>query len=182
MLRVLLNCVFPFQPWKIFAADIKNIGVWSIVLYQDFLKVIPKAKMGSYSHGNMKQSALFWVTEPILNAASVAPHQLNNGTAPIMTWCLPSLRSVWAQSWVRSITKCITKLMLNFRYWDKPIHGYPTIISLQGPRGNPVFEYHEFQLKSVRVCQHLFYAHAVDTMPLRSYEPWSESYCKRLYS
>ena len=63
-------------------------GVWGIALYQDFLKVITKAPPGSHSHGNMKQSEIFWKTEPTLNVASVTPHQLKNGTAPIMTWWL----------------------------------------------------------------------------------------------
>ena len=30
----------------------------------------------------MRQRTIFGVTEPTLNAASVAPHQLTNGTAP----------------------------------------------------------------------------------------------------
>ena len=58
---------------------------------------------------------------------------------------LPYYRAclVWTQSWVRSITKCATKLILNCRHWDQSIHNYPPIISLQRPRGNPVFEYHQ---------------------------------------
>ena len=85
------QCI-PFSNMKkIFGADIKNIGVWSIVLYQDFLKVIPKSNLGSHSHGNMKQSAIFGVTDHTLNAASVAPHQLKNGMALIMTWWLSGL-------------------------------------------------------------------------------------------
>ena len=58
MLWVLLNWLFTFQPWKIFGADIKNMSVRSIVLYQDFFKVIPKAKLGFHSHGNVKQGAV----------------------------------------------------------------------------------------------------------------------------
>ena len=58
MSRVLLNWEFPFQPWKIFGTDIKNMGVWSIVLFRDFLKVILTATLGSHSHGNMKQHNL----------------------------------------------------------------------------------------------------------------------------
>ena len=84
ILRVLLNWVFPFHPWNIFGADIKSMGVWSIDLYQDFLEVIPKAKLGYHAHGDMKKGAIFWMTEPTLNAAFVAPHQLTIGTAPIM--------------------------------------------------------------------------------------------------
>ena len=76
---------------KIFGADIKNVGVWTIVLYQDLPKDISKAKLGSHSHGNMKQSTIFGVTEPTLDVAPVAPHQLMNGTAPIMTWLLSGL-------------------------------------------------------------------------------------------
>ena len=82
---------FPVSTVKIFGADIKKMGVWSIVLYQDFPKVIPKATLGSHSDDNMKQSAIFGVAEPTLNAASVAPHQFKNDRAPIMTWWLPSL-------------------------------------------------------------------------------------------
>ena len=52
----------PFQAWKLFGVDIKKMGVWSIVLCQDFVKVIPMAKLGSHSHGNMKQSDIFGVT------------------------------------------------------------------------------------------------------------------------
>ena len=78
-----------FQPWKIFGAYNNKMGVWSIVFYRDILKVIPKAKFVSHSHGNMKQSAIIGVTEPTLetmDAASVASHELKNGTAPILTW------------------------------------------------------------------------------------------------
>ena len=67
----------------------QEMCVLSIALYQDFLKVIPKAALGSHSHGNMKQSEIFGVTEPTLNVASVTPHQLKNGTASIMAWWLP---------------------------------------------------------------------------------------------
>ena len=73
---------------KIFGADIKNMIVWSIVLYQDFFKVIPKTKLGSHFNANIRWSKIFRVTDQTLNAASVAPHQLKNGTAPIMTWWL----------------------------------------------------------------------------------------------
>ena len=37
----------------------------------------------------------------------------------------------------------LTKLVLNCRHWDKSLHSYPPIISVQGPRGNPLFEYHQ---------------------------------------
>ena len=67
------------------------MSVWSIVLYQDFFKVIPKARPGSHSQGNMKQSAIVGVTEPTSDVAYVAPHQLKNDTAHIMTWWLPGL-------------------------------------------------------------------------------------------
>ena len=67
------------------------MGVRSIVLDQDFLKVTPKAKLGAHYHDNMKQGAIFGVTEPTLSAASVAPHQFKNGAAPIITWWLPAL-------------------------------------------------------------------------------------------
>ena len=67
------------------------MGVWNIVLYQDFLKVVPRATLGSHFHGNMKQNAIFGVTEPAPNAASVAPHQLKNSTTPIVTWWLSVL-------------------------------------------------------------------------------------------
>ena len=49
----------PVSAVKIFGADTKKMGVWNIVLYQDFLKVIPKATLGSCSHGNMKHSTIF---------------------------------------------------------------------------------------------------------------------------
>ena len=65
------------------------MGVWSIVLHQNFLKVIPKTTPGPHSHGshgNMKQGAIFGVTEPILNMALVVIEQLKNGTVPIMPW------------------------------------------------------------------------------------------------
>ena len=42
-------------------------------------------KQNSHSHGNVKQSAIFGVTEMTRYAAPVAPHQLKNGTASIMT-------------------------------------------------------------------------------------------------
>ena len=90
MLRVLFNKGIP-------VSAVKNIWRWyqelcmlSIALYQDFLKVIPKAALGSHSHGNMKQSEIFGVTEPTLNVAYVTPHQLKNGTPSIMAWCLPA--------------------------------------------------------------------------------------------
>ena len=51
----------------------------------------PKAKLGSHYLGNMKQGAIFGVTEPTLDAASVALHQLRNVTVPIMTGWLPGL-------------------------------------------------------------------------------------------
>ena len=38
------------------------------------------------------------------------------------------------------ITRCITILIPNCRHWDQPLYSYPPIKSLQGPRGNPVFE------------------------------------------
>ena len=88
---ILLNWVSPFQSWQIFDASIKTMGVWSIVLYQDFPKVTPNATLGSCSHGNLKQGAICGVTEPTLGAASVATHQLKNVTAPIMTWWLSDL-------------------------------------------------------------------------------------------
>ena len=47
----------------------------SIVLYQDILKVTPEVKLGPHSHGNMKQSVIFGVTEQTRNAASVVLHQ-----------------------------------------------------------------------------------------------------------
>ena len=68
----------------------KKMGVWSIVRYQDFLKVTLKANLGSH-YVNMKQSVIFVVTEPTLDAAAVPPHQLKNGGAPMMTWWLPGL-------------------------------------------------------------------------------------------
>ena len=49
----------PVSTVKIFGADIKKIDVWNIVRYQDFLKVIPKATLGSHSHDNMNESAIF---------------------------------------------------------------------------------------------------------------------------
>ena len=54
--------------------------------------------MGSHCHGKMKQSANLGVNEPTLDAASVAPHKLQDGTAPMMTWWLPGLSFMWAQS------------------------------------------------------------------------------------
>ena len=75
----------PVSTVKIFGADIKLVGLWSIALYQDYLKVIAKAALSSHSHGNMKHSAIFGVTESTLNAASVVLHQLKKGTAPVMT-------------------------------------------------------------------------------------------------
>ena len=65
------------------------MGVCGIVIYQDFLKVIMKATLGSYSDGNMKQSKIIRVTESTLDATSVATHQLKNGT--VMTWWLSRL-------------------------------------------------------------------------------------------
>ena len=62
--------VIPVSTVKIFSADIKKMSVWSIV--QNFFKIIPKAKLGSHSHGNMKQSAIAEVTEPTLDVAYVA--------------------------------------------------------------------------------------------------------------
>ena len=69
------------------------MGMWSIVLYQDILKIIPKTKLCSHSHGNMKQSIklTFGVTEITLEATSMATHQLKNFTASIMTWWLSGL-------------------------------------------------------------------------------------------
>ena len=97
MFRVLLNWVFPFQLWKTFGADIKNMGVWSIVLYQDLSisgcpQRHPKGKkLGFHSIDNMKQSAIVGMTETPLDVTFVAPYQLMNGTATIMTWWLPGL-------------------------------------------------------------------------------------------
>ena len=53
----------PVSNAKIFGADIKKMGVWSIVLNQDFIKVTQRKKTGSHLHGNMKQSAILGVTE-----------------------------------------------------------------------------------------------------------------------
>ena len=89
MLRVLLNKGIPISAVKNIWRSYQEMCVLSIALYQDFLKVIPKAALGSHSHGNMKQSEIFGVTEPTLNVASVTPHQLKNGTASIMAWWLP---------------------------------------------------------------------------------------------
>ena len=77
-------------------STMKNIWHWHqedgcvelCSIYQDFPKGIPKAKLDTHHHGNMKQDAIFGVTEPTLDAASVAPHQLKNYTTPIMTWWL----------------------------------------------------------------------------------------------
>ena len=51
--------------------------------------------------------------------------------------------SMGTQPWGRSITRCATKLILNCRHWDQSLHSYLPIISLSGPRSNPVFEYHQ---------------------------------------
>ena len=138
MLRVLLNWMFPFQPWKFLALTSRRwVPVWNIVRYQDFRKVTPQAKLGCHTHGNIKQSSIFRVTEPTLDAAAVAP------ISSRMTCGYQACRSVWTQSWVRSITRCETKLLLNCRHRDQSLHSCPLIISLQGPRGNPVFEDHQ---------------------------------------
>ena len=50
-------------------------------------------------------------------------------------------RLVWKQPWVRSITRCVTKLILKGRHCDQSLHTYPPNICMQGPRGNSVFEY-----------------------------------------
>ena len=176
MLRVLLNGFSRFI-LKIFCADIKKGSVWSIFLYLVSLKVTTKTQLGYHSHGNIKQGSIFdWAN---IGCGFYGTHQLKNCTMPIMTWWLQSCRSVWTQSWVRSITRCVTKLILNCRHWDQSLHSYPPIISMLGPRGNPVVVYH--QVHSVRHYQDSLYANAVDTMPLRSEEPWSESYCKRVH-
>ena len=68
------------------------MGVWSIVLsYINISSKSPKGKTGLHFRGNMKQSAIVGVTEPTLDVAHVAPHQLKDDTAPIMTLWLPGL-------------------------------------------------------------------------------------------
>ena len=76
----------------------------------------------------MKQSTIFGVTEITLDATYMATHQLKNVTAPIMTCGYRAYRSVWTQSWVRSTTRCVTKLILNCRYWDQSLRSYPPVI------------------------------------------------------
>ena len=58
MLRILLNRVFPAQPWKTFGADTKKMRVLCVVLYPDFLTVTPKATLCSHFHVSMKQRNL----------------------------------------------------------------------------------------------------------------------------
>ena len=154
-----------------FGADIKKMGVWSIVLYQDFLKGIPKAKIGPHSHTNMKQCAIFGVTEPTLDEASVAPHYINNGTALIMVWWLPGLSfsvdTVLGAQHRQVRIKTNAKLSTLESVFSKFIlllylrKDQETTLYLSNT--NP-------QVQSVRVCQDSLHANAVDIMPLRSQE------------
>ena len=113
------------------------MGVCGIAPYQEILKVIPKAELGSHSHCNMKQGEIFGVTEPTLDGASVTLYLLKNGTTPIMTCWLPcasfSVDTVLSAQHHQVCNKTNTKLSR---------HSYLMVISLQGPRENPVFEYH----------------------------------------
>ena len=144
----------PGSTVKIFCADTKKIGVWSIVLHWNenvFIlmkssslaapKVVKMTTFGAasdetfikmmtfsfqcisgfpQSHPKGKTELSFlWqheternLTEPTLNVDSVAPHQLKNGTAPIMTWWLPGLSFNVDTVWECSITRCEAKLIM----------------------------------------------------------------------
>ena len=122
------------------------------------------------------------VTEPTLNAASVAPHQLKNDTVPIMTWWLLCMSFnvdiVMSAQHHLACNKTKIKLSLLGSVSSKLSRDY---IFLQGPRGNPVSEYHKSPSPISGVCQDSFHANAVDTMLLCSQGPWSKRYCKSLY-
>ena len=121
---------------------IKEMGVWCIVLYRDFFKSSQRQNWAAIlmATWNRAQSS-GWLNQHWMRLLwRGGPHQPKNGTAPIVMWWLPRLS--WTQSWVCSITMCVTKLILNCRHWDQSLHSYPLIISLQGPSGNPVFEHH----------------------------------------
>ena len=140
--------------------------VLSIALSQDFLKVIPKAALGSHSHGNMKQSEIFGVAEPTLNVASVTPHQLKNGTASAMAWWLPgasfSVDTVLSAQHHRMCNKINAKLSTC---------GLVSSYLCKDQEATLGLNTTDPQVQSVRVCQDSFHANAVDTMPLRSQEP-----------
>ena len=72
MLPLLLNWIFPFQPWKIFGADIKKMDLWNIVLY---IRVSSKS---SQMHNWAPIIMVTWNRVPTLDAASVSPHRFKN--------------------------------------------------------------------------------------------------------
>ena len=66
-----------------------------------------------------------------------------------------------------------------WRNWWMPWHYKAINLWLMGTvlvdfRGSPI------DCNSVWVCQDSLHANTIDTMPLPSHEPWSESYCKRI--
>ena len=73
---------------QLFGADIKKMCVKHYSMHQDFLKVIPKAKLSSNSHDNMKQSSIIGMTEITLDAVV---HQFKNATTPMIMWWLRGL-------------------------------------------------------------------------------------------
>ena len=78
----------------------------------------------------MKQSAIFVVTEPTLDAAAaVPPHQLKNGGAPMVTWWLPGLSFSADTVLSAQHQQVFGKLILNCRHWVQSLHSYSNIFA-----------------------------------------------------
>ena len=118
----------PVSTVKLFGVDIKKMGLWSIVLYQDFLKITQKAALGSHSLDNMKQSANFVVTEWALNAVSLVPHQFKNDMTSKMTWWFPSL-SFNEDTILSTQHHQACDKIPNCWHWDQSLHSYPYIFA-----------------------------------------------------
>ena len=131
---ILLNWVLQLQPWKYLAQSPKKWVCGALFNIRIPLKLSQRQHWAPILMATWNRAK---------SSGSLSLHWMR------LLWLSISLRigyrvcrSVWTQTSVRSITRCVTKLIRNYRHWDQSLHRYPPVISLQGPRSNPVFEYH----------------------------------------